>query len=149
MENKNKTNVLLSIAILLLVALCIIGIGIYKVWKDSAVQTAVINTNTANMNTMTTDSMVTVSNGDPQSETKSRTNNSSIEVSSAIEMTDTQILVKKNDKIQITANGRVNAATDNKDGAFSWVDPDGWKSEPSFNAERKGLSRSLSSLQKR
>lgn len=52
----------------------------------------------------------------------------------------TGIHLKKGQQVRVRADGSVNASGEStkSDAAYKWVGPDGWQSDPSFNAGRKG-----------
>ena len=56
-----------------------------------------------------------------------------------VQQLDTYIQVSRGQTITISASGRVNATSDAtpNDGAYKWVGPNGWGSDPSFNTGRK------------
>ena len=65
-----------------------------------------------------------------------------IQVFAGNEINNTEIRIEKGSTVSISATGKVNAATESNDGAFAWVNPDGWSNEPEFNSGRSGPSAS-------
>jgi hypothetical protein len=51
---------------------------------------------------------------------------------------DANIRVQKGQTIKAFATGKVNSTPHQSDGAFKWVGPDGWGSDPGFMHQRKG-----------
>lgn len=52
--------------------------------------------------------------------------------------TDTNIQLKNGDLIEINASGKANASGVSTDGAYKWVDPDGWGYAPEFTNGETG-----------
>ena len=61
-----------------------------------------------------------------------------IQLNTTLRDFDTKIQVKKGRTITISASGRINGSSTPGDGAYKWVGPDGWGSDPTFNQGRTG-----------
>ncbi|HVQ38252.1 MAG TPA: tetratricopeptide repeat protein [Pyrinomonadaceae bacterium] len=61
-----------------------------------------------------------------------------IQLNTTLQDFDTKIQVKKGQTITILGTGRINGSSNPSDGAYKWVGPDGWGSDPTFNQGRTG-----------
>jgi Tfp pilus assembly protein PilF len=61
-----------------------------------------------------------------------------VQLDTKLQQLDTKIQVKKGQSVTISATGRINGSSTPGDGAYKWVGPDGWGSDPTFNQGRAG-----------
>lgn len=61
-----------------------------------------------------------------------------VRLDTKLQQVDTKIQVKRGQSITISAAGRINGSSTPNDGAYKWVGPDGWGSDPTFNQGRTG-----------